>query len=240
VASHWYQSGACAIQTCLANACDVDDVDANGCECGNTDGAGAACGSAAPLGTLYAGGSSSFNGQLWPAKAKCGGLNTEDWFLVQFPSNRGVGSPGGAIPQVSVSGGAVMDLFQDCSGTGAACGSGSSASATSYSQRDNQSFCSGGGCPSAGAFRTHVAMWNAALSIRVRSPAESSTCGGSIYTLLASRPTECSDGATREFDSGEPCSNGCGPGIWRKRQTCRGGVWDAGANFSVSRPRRAI
>jgi hypothetical protein len=233
VASYWCQSQACAIQTCSAGACDVDDAYANGCECGN-DAAPATCGSALSLGALPVGGSASHAGQLWPNRAKCGNANTEDWLQVTFPSSRGVGAPGAGIPQISISGGAVMDLLANCSGGATSCGSGSNLNATSYSQRDNQSFCPPfGGC---GPYLTHSATWNQDVYIRIKMQSEPATCGGYAYTVSASRPTECTNGATRDFDSAEPCDNGCGPGVWRKRQTCRGGVWDAGTNLACTGP----
>jgi hypothetical protein len=177
VASYWCQSGACAIQACVAGFCDVDYAYGTGCECGDVGVGTQACGSATNLGTLDVGGAVNASGRVWPAR--CGG-NTEDWVFVATPwSARG---PSAGTPTFNVSGGVTMTLQSGSCGAGTSCGSGAPTDRTSYSFTDDQAI------PGARAYTGgHLTVRPDGYWIRISRGGDWTSCGEGDWALSGTR-----------------------------------------------------
>ena len=164
--------GVCGVASCNGGWFDVDDTFVTGCEC-EDDNSGSTCSTGELLGAFAAGQTTTVNGRLPLA-----GL--EDWYDIDMSASSRAGS---GTPRVELinnpSGAYLIDIFFDCAGHAAGCGSGGTGGeatgVTEYSFTDNQST----------GYRSNNTPWPDSIKVRVYRVTSNPVCEN--YTIEVSR-----------------------------------------------------
>ncbi len=163
----------CALVDCNSGFFDIDTTYGTGCECAD-DVAGGGCTSAVSLPALGGGGGTNVHTGKIPLP------NMEDWIHIAFPQS---GRPGAGAPTIrfltNPNNAYRFDVFRNCSGGSAPCGTGTPSGITQYDFIDSAS--SGANAYSG----NHQTGWPHNIYIRVYRTSAGNNCDD--YVLEVSR-----------------------------------------------------